>query len=161
MADDRQIGALHAAVTTLLRHLKIMEPNVPTEHGRLGATPSDVAALRFVAAHEGASQKALGDHLGLRATTITSLIDRLARMDLVVRTRPPGNRRVVALNLTDEGRRAFAAITEEERDTMRRMLDALPEDRRAAFVEAAGLIAARLEETTLEQYVGRIVEGEA
>ena len=159
MGDEPQIGALHAAVTTLLRHLKILEPNVPTEHGRLGATPSDVAALRYVASNEGASQKALGDHLGLRATTVTSLIDRLARMDLVTRTRPPGNRRVVALALTGEGRRAFAAITEEERETMRRMLDALPEDRRAGFVEAAEMIAARLEETTLEQYEDRSVGG--
>ena len=148
MAGSAQVEELHAAVQTLLRHLKIMEPQVPTEHGRLGATPSDVAALRYVGANEGTSQKALGAHLGVRPTTVTSLIDRLERMALVARRRPPENRRVVALSLTAEGHRALAAITAEERDTMWRMLDALPPDRREGFVEAARLIAARLEETT-------------
>lgn len=143
--DEDQVESLRRSTTTLVRILKIMEPEVPTAHDRFKSHPSDIAALRFIAGRPGAQSKALAAHLGIAPTTATSIVDRLVGAGLVARTRPEDNRRAVALSLTPEGQAAFAAVVEEEKQFSRRMLGALPAGRRAAFVESLSVIAETLE----------------
>ncbi|MEO1363935.1 MAG: hypothetical protein AAFU86_09190, partial [Pseudomonadota bacterium] len=57
------------------------------------------------------------------------------------RDRPETNRRAIALALTEAGQIAFARLESEELDTMKTMLDALPEADRAPFVTSMTRIA--------------------
>ncbi|ADM09296.1 hypothetical protein PB2503_06152 [Parvularcula bermudensis HTCC2503] len=140
-AMSSQYERARRAAATVLRILKIMEPSVPTAHDRFKTHPSDIAALHFIGENPGAQGKALVQFLGVAPTTVSSLLDRLETAGLVRRERPVENRRSVALFLTDEGTAARAAIVQEEQETAKRMLAALPRDRREAFVEALELIA--------------------
>ncbi|MBI1391717.1 MAG: MarR family transcriptional regulator [Alphaproteobacteria bacterium] len=144
MTDD--VERLRLAIAELLRILKISEPTMPNAHSRFRAHPTDIAAMRFVADNAGAPMKALSRHLGIATTTATSAVDRLVRMGLVSRERLDGDRRAVALNLTAQGRRTYAAIIEEERERTRRMLAALPRADRKPLVGHLETIAARLVE---------------
>ncbi|MEL6365481.1 MAG: MarR family transcriptional regulator [Pseudomonadota bacterium] len=142
MTDE--IDRLRLAAATVLRVLKIMEPEIPTAHDRFKTHPSDIAALHFIGDHPGGRSRALADFLGVAATTATSIVDRLVNAGLVARERPAGDRRSVALSLTGEGEAARAAVISEERETNRRFLEALPAARRAAFVRSMELIAGKL-----------------
>ncbi|MEL7492125.1 MAG: MarR family transcriptional regulator [Pseudomonadota bacterium] len=129
------------ATATVLRVLKIMEPEVPTAHDRFRSNPSDIAALHFIGDNPGCQSKALAKTLGVAATTISSLTDRLVNSGLARRERPAADRRSIALFLTDEGEAARAQIIIEERETAKRMLDALPRDQRETFVSNMETIA--------------------
>src|ERR1700746_1986310 len=60
--------------------------------------------LMGLAAHEGTSQQALAELMGLNATRMVFLVDELEQRGLVERRRNPADRRSHALYLTDRGR---------------------------------------------------------
>ena len=136
--------ALQRSIATVVRVLKIMEPEVPTAHGTLKLNPADIQSLRFIAEHPACMSSTLAAYLGVVPTTATSVVDRLVKRGFVCRTRPEDNRRAVALSLTQEGAAAFERIDAEERATSGRMLDALAAEEREHFVEAMAKIAAAL-----------------
>lgn len=109
----------------------------------LGLVPPHVGILQLVGREPGQSQQALATKLGIPANRLVGMIDELEARGLVRRDRPPTDRRVFALRLTDDGERMLervrqiglaqeqrltAALTPAERDTLiaqlRRLADA-------------------------------------
>jgi DNA-binding MarR family transcriptional regulator len=60
--------------------------------------------LTRLAAHEGLSQQALGERIGLNPTRMVFLVDELEQRGLVERRRNTADRRSYALYLTPQGR---------------------------------------------------------
>jgi DNA-binding MarR family transcriptional regulator len=68
-----------------------------------GLEPRHVGLMRLLSEHEGMSQQALGDLLGLNATRVVFLVDDMEKRGLVERRRNPNDRRSHALHLTQAG----------------------------------------------------------
>jgi DNA-binding MarR family transcriptional regulator len=77
---------------------------------RLDLDPRNVVLLRHVAAEEGRSQQALAEALQIPASRMVALVDGLERGGLLERRPVHGDRRVRALHLTREGRRALGRV---------------------------------------------------
>ncbi len=86
----------------------------------LGLQPRHVRLLRSIAAHEGQSQQALGEVLGLNPTRVVFLVDDLEALGLVERRRNTADRRSHALFLAAKGRdklrKADAATAAQDSD---------------------------------------------
>jgi DNA-binding MarR family transcriptional regulator len=67
----------------------------------------------------------VADALGLDASTVTRLADRLVAAGHVLRGSDPGNRTVVTLELTDSGRNLVAQVVEWRRRELTRILGRL------------------------------------
>lgn len=139
--DSGDISGLQASVATILRVMKITETSFRVAHRELNFLPPELQSMRFIAEHPGCRSGEVAAHLGVVPTTATSIVDRLVKRGLVSRTRPESDRRSVSLTLTKDGQEAFARIDAEEKETMRVMLDALPEADRDGFVRAMAQIA--------------------
>jgi DNA-binding MarR family transcriptional regulator len=70
----------------------------------LGLEPRHAGMLTRLAAHEGLSQQALGELIGLNPTRMVFLVDELEQRGLVERRRNTADRRSYALYLTTQGR---------------------------------------------------------
>ena len=70
----------------------------------LGLEPRHAGMLTRLAAHEGLSQQALGELIGLNPTRMVFLVDELQQRGLVERRRNTADRRSYALYLTPQGR---------------------------------------------------------
>ena len=70
----------------------------------LGLEPRHAGMLTRLAAHEGLSQQALGELIGLNPTRMVFLVDELQQRGLVERRRNTADRRSYALYLTAQGR---------------------------------------------------------
>jgi DNA-binding MarR family transcriptional regulator len=112
----------------------------------LGLEQRQAGLLIGLAAHEGASQQALGELMGLNATRMVFLVDELEQRGLVERRRNPADRRSHALYLTDRGR-----------DTLRRTQQAVAAHERslgASLTEAErGQLVGLLRQVAAEQGV--------
>jgi DNA-binding MarR family transcriptional regulator len=75
---------------------------------------------------------------------MTSLLDRLVKRGLVLRERPPSNRRAVAITLTTDGAALWQAILTQDYRNMASMLDALDEQDRIPFMRSIATIATRM-----------------
>src|SRR5215207_8940636 len=73
---------------------------------RLDLDPREVVLLRHVVAAEGQSQQALAEALQIPPSRMVALVDGLEQRGLLERRPIPGDRRVRALHLSREGRRA-------------------------------------------------------
>lgn len=129
--DDQGLGLLLAQLGFLMsrRFGEQLEP--------LGLQQRHAGMLTRLAAHEGTSQQALGELLGLNATRMVFLVDELEQRGLVERRRNPADRRSHALYLTHGGRDLLrsaqqvmgahekslgASLTEAERRELVRLL---------------------------------------
>lgn len=105
-----------------------------------GVTPVQYASLSAVLRQPGIDQRTLARSIGFDTSTIGSVIDRLEARGLMVRNASPADRRVRLLTLTEEGRQLLQEAEPAVLRAQRRMLDPLPDDKRAQFMEMISLL---------------------
>ena len=89
-----------------------------------GLTLPQLRILFQIRRQPGITTNVLARRLGLTAPTVSGQLDKLVRAGLVTRGRRAEDRRVIPLNLTDDG----AAVVGEIREGNRALLSALAED---------------------------------
>ena len=72
--------------------------------------------------------------LGVAASSITRMADRLVRKKLIKRRLRPDNRREYRLEITDAGQAIVDAVTVARRREFRRLLKRIPEHHRAQLL---------------------------
>jgi MarR family transcriptional regulator, organic hydroperoxide resistance regulator len=92
----------------------------------LDLTASEINALANLADGRGRTVSELGAAVGIRPTTLTSVLDRLERRGHITRGARPGDRRAVLIELTASGRQAASAIQQAITALEHRALAALP-----------------------------------
>src|SRR5215216_3394139 len=94
--------------------------------------------LNVVDAAEGRSQQAIGEAIQAPASRMVAIVDELERRGLVERRPHPGDRRVHALYLTDEGRELLGRarrIAHEHEQEITRGFSAADRDRLVALLQ--------------------------
>lgn len=76
-------------------------------------------------------------------TTLISVLDRLEKQDLIVRTVDPSDRRVRIPQITAAGRRVFAKFAAARDDAEARALDGVDPDERAVLIRLLARIGDR------------------
>lgn len=110
----------------------------------LGLSPSEINALGNLADRDGRTATALGAAMGSRPATLTGIVDRLERRGLITRGTRPGDRRVVLIELTQDGARTAGLVRQTMLDLERRAFAELSVDTvRAARAVLQALAEAR------------------
>jgi DNA-binding MarR family transcriptional regulator len=137
-ADEAMVEALQAATRVLagvaLRSLDVLDGSVSLPQFRVLAVLADLGRAR-----SGRVARALG----LEASTVTRLADRLVASGHVTRGSDPRHRGVVTLALTREGRDLVDQVQKWRHGELSRILGNLaPADRQAAARTLRQLVAA-------------------
>lgn len=133
-----KVEVLQAATRVLagvaLRSLDVLGGTVSLPQFRVLAVLADLGRAR-------SAQVARA--LGLDASTVTRLADRLVAAGHVARGSDPGNRTVVTLELTDSGRNLVTQVTQWRRQELARILGLLaPGDQDALIAASRRLVEA-------------------
>jgi MarR family transcriptional regulator, organic hydroperoxide resistance regulator len=99
----------------------------------LDLSPSEINALACLADGQVRSVGQLAHDTGTLPTTLTSLLDRLARRGYLTRQLDPADRRSFQVALTEEGRPAAEAARSAMTDLERETLAAIPAADLAGF----------------------------
>jgi len=118
----------------------------------LNLTGPQAAILRAIAGEPGRSQQALSEQLGLLPSRVVAFVDDLEQRGLLQRRRNPGDRRLYALYLTEQGddlmtrlaavavaheAEITAGLTDEQRTTLTELLADLADRRQLGPAGAA------------------------
>jgi DNA-binding MarR family transcriptional regulator len=106
--------------------------------------PRQFALLRRVGSHEGGSQQAIGERLGIPPSRMVALVDELEARKLLERRPSPSDRRAHALHLTVAGKRLLAKATELAARYEGELTQDLDAAECAQLIEQLDRIAARL-----------------
>ncbi|KMS76403.1 MarR family transcriptional regulator [Streptomyces viridochromogenes] len=93
--------------------------------------PRQIRALRAVRRRPALNVSALAEHLGIGLPTASRLCDRLEAGGLLRRCVQPGDRREVHLEITVEGQRLLADVTERLAVQLAAAIDDVPPTQRA------------------------------
>jgi DNA-binding MarR family transcriptional regulator len=108
VTDD---GVRNLGAAFLLSQLGGQSARLWTERlARIGLEPREVMLFRVVATTEGRSQQDVARAIGLPASRIVALVDRLEGQGWLERRTSPKDRRTRALHLTAKGRAALDRI---------------------------------------------------
>lgn len=136
MPTDHQIDTLGEALDTFARRFKLADTG-----SEKPLTEIDKQTLLYVHRNPDCGPTDVARFLGVATTTISSATDRLAKRGLLERHRPEGDRRAVALRLSDAGRKYVAAQQQAYRDMFRMMLERLSPAERDGFIAMMTKIA--------------------
>jgi DNA-binding MarR family transcriptional regulator len=137
-----QIEQLDAAISTLLRVLTIDERRMSSNLGSAPFNPIDLETLSFLHRRPGSLAKDAANYLGVRSTTMQSVVDRLHKRGLIQRDKSALKGRAVALNLTDEGMRFRREMHTQNLKNCEQMLASLSIQDQSRFIENMTRIAA-------------------
>lgn len=105
-----------------------------------GLTTAQLRVLYRLNVECGLKAGDLATHLGVSPSTVTGIIDRLEKVDLVERQADPDDRRAVRAALTAHGRETISMLTFESRAYMRSILERLSD----AELDAAAIALTRM-----------------
>ena len=128
---------LLAVVAPLTRALRGVEDGAA---GRAGITMWQYAILSTVAETTGLNQAQVATRLGYSKNRIVADLDLLEERRLLVR-QPGPDRRANVLSATPAGLRLMNRVKAEVHEGEDRLLASLPQEQRAALLEAVGAIA--------------------
>jgi DNA-binding MarR family transcriptional regulator len=97
-----------------------------TELAELGLTASEVNVLANLADGRGRTVSELGVAAGVRATTLTGVLDRLEQKGHITRSARAGDRRAVEISLTSAGSKSAARVQRAFAEVEERALAGLP-----------------------------------
>lgn len=103
-------GTPWSALLALQRAVHASLQALAAELADLGLAPSEINALGNLADGRGRTVTELGAEVGVRPTTLTSVLDRLERRGWLSRAAHPQDRRKVVLQLTPSGRRVAERV---------------------------------------------------
>jgi len=87
------------------------------------------------------SMKSLAAEVALHQSTLTRVVEKLEKQDLVSRRRPADNQRKVEVQITETGRQIYRLLDEAGSQMISDLLDHIPRERRAAIVDAMEEVA--------------------
>lgn len=99
-------------------------------------TVAQVRVLFLLMRQDGRTMTELAEQFGVALPTMTRIVDRVARDDLVVRAEDPRDRRLVRVFITREGVRAAGAVETAARAFTSGIFERMGEERTAAFIGA-------------------------
>lgn len=134
---------LDAAISTLLRLLTIDERRLSSDLGTVPFNPIDLETLSYLHRHPSSVAKDIAAYLGVRSTTMQSVVDRLQKRGLLQRDKSALKGRAVAITLTKEGTAFRQEIHNQNLKNCSQMLECVPENERANFIQSMGKIAAK------------------
>jgi DNA-binding MarR family transcriptional regulator len=108
-------------------------------------TRRQLVVLMAVASDQGANQTKLAKHTSIDSATLADIVRRLCRKGLLQRRHPRKDARAFAVKLTDEGRHVLSAAIPAARRVDERVIGALSDKQREAFLTALASIVEKLQ----------------
>lgn len=82
------------------------------------------------------SMKSLAAEVALHQSTLTRVVEKLEKQDMVRRRRPAHNQRSVEVQITDAGKQTYLFLDAASSQLISDLLDLIPKGRRVAVVES-------------------------
>ena len=112
--------------------------------GEISLSKPELLTLESVSKQKELTMSKLAKNLDIGFSTATSIIDRLIEKKLVVRERNHGDRRVVKVLLSKEGKKILSSYQEQKTISFKKMIEFLTEDEQESFVLVLEKIANKM-----------------
>lgn len=142
--DRELIGLFRAKLRRLEREIGW---RLKSDASCCGISVAQCHVLQEIAAQGEIAIIELADRLGLDPSTLSRTIDHMVKGEMVNRLVDPGDRRYVALTLTEKGNEIFHTIETMYYEYFTKIFSCIPEEKHAQVVESFCLFADALQKS--------------
>jgi len=142
--EDRVIGALRRITRAIDLHSRVLLQ-------KYGLTAPQLAALQAVQRLQPIAVGALAKEIHLGQATVTGILDRLERRNLLIRSRADRDRRSVVVHLTDEGAKLAKEAPSLLHERFRRELAKLREWEQTMILTTLQRIASMMDAEQIQE----------
>jgi MarR family 2-MHQ and catechol resistance regulon transcriptional repressor len=130
---DRRAADLQEVVQDILKQFQCV--NAAAANGpHVELNMQELRVVEFLGNEGPRMMRELAEHLTVAVNSVTSIVDNLERKGLARRQRSEEDRRVVRVELTEDGRVMYRSVTDANLRLFRSMLGALTEDEQEIFM---------------------------
>jgi DNA-binding MarR family transcriptional regulator len=157
MNDD----PIESAIESYGRAMLVMEPLRLKIWEERQLTVSQLRLAHLIRDRGNPSLGELAEDLGITGATMSGLIDRLSRRGLVERLPDVADRRVVRVQLTEEGQRLSRELQRTGREFLRLVFERIGPDAAAELAHALQPFSNAAHELIADGTYGRLLQGES
>lgn len=140
----------NATLTALRRILRVTDLHGRAVARSVGLTAVQLRLLKFAHETDGATSKALAQHMRVSQATVTALLDKLAARGMIQRLQCETDRRQKRILVTDAGLQALSNAPDPMQRNFARRLEALEDWEQAMILAAVERISVLLDADDLE-----------
>ncbi|TCS40208.1 MarR family winged helix-turn-helix transcriptional regulator [Reinekea marinisedimentorum] len=118
-------------------HLLMHDHVVPDE---LGINKTEVRTLMAIRREGPVSMRTIGSRVGIAKGSLTSVVDKLIKLELVQRSEHPEDRRKVLVSITEKGQQVAIREDKELRAHLGRKFSVLEDEEREALFQSLSTI---------------------
>jgi len=122
---DQKTDKLLFHIWYLTNHFNLLLSGSCDQNETCDLSVQEIKAVEFLGRKGPGKMKDLADYLGLAVSSTTTLVDNLEAKGAVKRERSMEDRRVIMLQLTEDGRQNYQITMETYKQFCRNILDAL------------------------------------
>src|SRR5262245_31750104 len=130
---DRRAADLHELVREIVQQVQVVDEAVGSGP-HLELSCQELRVAEFLGDSGPRMMRELAEFLRLAVNSVTTLVDNLEKKQIVRRQRSAEDRRIVRVELTDEGRAAYQGAMQEKMQFLRSMLNALAEEEQEILI---------------------------
>jgi len=109
----------------LTRALDAVRKSIEKEIRSYGLNPTEFAVLELLYNKGEQSAQKIGEKVLIASSSITYVVDKLEKKDLILRTHYSEDRRIINVSITDAGRKMMDEIFPEHTKGVQRILEGL------------------------------------
>lgn len=170
MTQDADHAMAHEVLRSIRRIVRrISEYSKYLSH-EVGLTVPQLMCLKAIGEFEEEGREditvaSIAQHVQLSAGTVSRIIDRLVRVDLISRSRTAKDRRKVCLALTESGLERFQALPTPLQEEFMNKLLALPREERQSLLDSLQQLSSLMDAEKLDVepilHTGEVIKGES
>ena len=130
----KQIIELQREVRRALRQY------VPNAWMNLNLTIAQLKSLFLIAREGSMNTKSLAEALGVTSSNVTGIVDRLVKQGLVSRQEDPEDRRMLQIQVTDQGEAILTSLREETVSSMSKVLASMSVEELSSLARGLSLL---------------------
>jgi len=123
---------------------RVFQIGSPQEILDMDLTLLELCVVRELSCHKELGMSEVGKALSVNLRTLTRIVDKLVKKDLVVRKPNPDDRRVVRISLTPKGNRASYMLEQEKRKRVEAFLRRMTFDERRTLLNIVKTVYGRI-----------------
>jgi len=111
---------------TMMQLGKLMSKQTHETHEEHTATMLQLMALQFLKEYPNGTVSDLANFLKLSKSSTTQLVERLVKVESVERINDTEDRRIIRLNITENGQNEYIALKKKLMDKMQKIFSKIP-----------------------------------
>ncbi|GEP19654.1 MarR family winged helix-turn-helix transcriptional regulator [Pediococcus argentinicus] len=151
--DESKEAKLFFNMVSILKHARRMPMQQFSQHGHGGYGKQRV--LKVIYDHKSVTQSELAEILDIRPSSVSEMIRKLEKNELVERTTDENDRRVTNVTLTDKGRAVFEDREEKNHDAENpfgELFEGLSDDEKDQFLELTNKVLSNLKDDSQSDF---------